>query len=149
MAVAPVIKCFICIRDVGRFRKYCPRCRKFIYRAGNKMAHVTALKRDYDPVHDVFRCHYTRIALEENDRRSPKYLTFDHMVPGVEGKENMVTTFALLNENKTDMSFEEYVAFSREIVRASETGEFDERVLELEHWYRLVRNRKGAGAKKG
>ena len=31
-------KCFICIRDRGKMKKYCPRCRKFVYRAGNKLA---------------------------------------------------------------------------------------------------------------
>jgi hypothetical protein len=46
------------------------------------------------------------------------------------------------------MTFEEYVAFSREVVRAHDGGRVDERVLELKHWYRLVRpgmGRRGHG----
>ena len=132
-------KCYICNRDRGHWRKYCDRCRKFVYRAGKKSAHVAALKRDYDPVHDCFRCHYTHIRLEENDTKSPRYLTFDHMIPGNEDIENLVLTFAAYNEKKTDMSYEENIAFCREVVRAHETGEFDERVLDLDYWYRMRR----------
>jgi hypothetical protein len=134
-----MVKCDICIRDVGKWRKYCSRCRRFVYRAGQKAAHVAALKRDYDKEKDVFRCHYTRIILEENDRHSPRYLTFDHLVPGVKGKDNQVITFAVLNEQKTDLGYDEYVAFCRQVVRNHDTGGFDERVLELKHWFRLVR----------
>lgn len=109
---------------------------------------MAALIRDYDPVHDVFRCHRTHVALEENDPKSPKYLTFDHSEPGVETPENLFLTMAVLNESKTDMTWPEYVAFAREIVRANDTGEFDEKVLEFKHWYRLVRRgRKGRGRK--
>ena len=132
-------KCFICIRDKGKWRKYCDRCRKFVYRAGKKSTHVAALKRDYDPSEDCFRCHYTHKKLEENDRKSPKYLTFDHMTPGIETEENVVITMALYNEHKTDMSYEEHIAFSREVVRAHETGEFDERVLDVDYWFRMRR----------
>jgi hypothetical protein len=139
-----MVKCFICIRDVGPWRKYCSRCRRLVYRAGQKMAHVIALKRDYDEKLDLFRCHYTHIVLEENDRHSPKYLTFDHIVPGLKGEDNMVITFAALNEQKTDMSMDEYEAFCRQMVICFDTGEFDESVLELKHWYRAVR-RKGTG----
>jgi hypothetical protein len=132
-------KCNICNRDRGHWRKYCDRCRKFVYRAGKKSAHVAALKRDYDPVKDCFRCHYTHIILEEKDTKSPKYLTFDHMVPGNEDIDNLVLTFAAYNEKKTDMSYEEHVAFSREVVRAAEGKGFDEKVLDLKHWYRMRR----------
>ncbi len=132
-------KCYICDRDRGHWRKYCDRCRKFVYRAGKKSAHVAALKRDYDPEKDCFRCHYTHIILEENDTKSPKYLTFDHSIPGNEDIENLVLTFAAYNEKKTDLSYEENIAFCREVVRAHETGEFDERVLDLEYWYRMRR----------
>jgi hypothetical protein len=133
-----MVKCDICIRDVGKYRKYCQRCHKFVYRAGRKMAHVLALKRDYDEEHDVFRCHYTHIVLDENDPKSPRYLTFDHLVPGLKTVDNQVITFALYNENKTDMTNDEFVAFSREVVRAHDTGEFDERVLDIGHWIRKV-----------
>jgi hypothetical protein len=132
-------KCDICIRDRGHWRKYCDRCRKFVYRAGRKAAHVAALKRNYDDKKDVFRCHYTHIILEENNRKSPKYLTFDHKIPGREDIENLVITSAAYNEKKTDMSYEEHIAFCKEVVRAHETGEFDEKVLDLEYWFRMRR----------
>ena len=112
-AGSPGGKCYICIRDRGKYRKYCPRCRKFVYRAGRKAAHVAALKRDYDDKKDIFRCHCTHIPLEENDRKSPKYLTFDHLIPGNEDIENLVLTFAAYNEKKTDMSYEENIAFDK------------------------------------
>ena len=110
-----------------------------MYRAGRKAAHVAALILDYDAEHDCFRCHYTHIKLEENDRKSPKYLTFDHMTPGIETEENVVITMALDNEHKTDMSYEEHIAFSREVVRAHETGQFDESVLDVDYWFRMRR----------
>jgi len=134
-----MVKCFICIRDRGIMRKYCPRCRKFVYRAGNKAAHVLALILDYDPVTDTFRCHYTKIPLEENDSKSPRYLTFDHLEPGGKEKGNLVLTFALYNEGKTDMTYEEHVAFCREVVRAHDGGKFDEKVLKLKYWLRMAR----------
>jgi len=136
-------KCFICIRDRGKMKKYCPRCRKFVYRAGNKQAHVQALILDYDPVNDVFRCHYTKIPLEEDDTKSPRYLTFEHVDPDGGEKGNVVLTMAVLNESKTDMTYDEYVRFCREVVRAHDGGRFDEKVLDLKHWYRLARLRAG------
>jgi|GEM_PF-2335375 len=45
---------------------------------------------DYDPVTDSFLCHYTRKRLEEDDTKSPKCLTLDHMTPGVETDDNVV-----------------------------------------------------------
>jgi hypothetical protein len=136
-----MVKCFICIRDRGIMKKYCPRCRKFVYRAGNKAAHVLALILDYDPVTDTFRCHYTKIVLEEKDSKSPRYLTFDHVVPGGGEKGNLVLTFALYNEGKTDMTDDEHVAFCREVVRAHDGGKFDENVLKLKYWLRMARLR--------
>jgi hypothetical protein len=50
-------------------------------------------------------------------------------------------TFALYNEGKTDMTDEEHVAFCREVVRAHDKGKFDEKVLKLKYWYRMVRLR--------
>ena len=138
-AGSPGGKCYICIRDRGKYRKYCPRCRKFVYRAGRKAAHVAALKQDYDDKNDCFRCHYTHIKLEENDRKSPRYLTFDHVIPGRNDIDNQMLTFALYNEHKTDMSYEEHIAFSREVVRAHETGQFDEKVLDVDYWFRMRR----------
>ncbi len=132
-------KCYICNRDRGKWRKYCDRCRKFVYRAGRKAAHVAALKREYDPVHDCFRCHYTHIRLEENDTKSPRYLTFDHMVPGKDDVENQVLTFALYNAQKTDLAYDEHIAICREVVRAADGGTFDERVLDVDYWFRMRR----------
>lgn len=52
------------------------------------------------------------------------------------------------HENKTDMTYEEHVAFCREVVRAADGGKFDEKVLRLKNWYRMVRRRKAGGAGK-
>jgi hypothetical protein len=146
--VISLAKCHICIRDRGRWRKYCDRCRRLVYRAGNKMGHVLALQRDYDEEKDVFRCHYTKVALVEDDPKSPRYLAFDHLVPGMKGKDNIVTTMMLYNASKTDMDYDEHVAFCREVVRASEGKGFDERVLVLGHWMRMaaMRARRGRRA---
>ena len=40
------------------------------------------------------------------------------------------------------MTYEEHVAFCREVVRAADGGKFDEKVLRLKNWYRMVRRRK-------
>ncbi len=56
-----------------------------------------ALRLDNDPVHDEFRCHCSKMALVEDDPKSPRCLTFDHVVPGGEEKGNMVLTSALYN----------------------------------------------------
>jgi hypothetical protein len=143
-------KCVICIRDRGKWRKYCSRCRRFVYRAGSKSAHVAALKRDYDGKTDVFRCHYTKIVLNEDDPKSPRYLTFDHMVPAVAGKDNMVITFAMLNEMKTDLSYDQLIRIDRALVKCHDTGKFDEKVLDVGNWVRMARpKRKRAAAGKG
>ena len=138
-AVKSATKCDICLRPIEPPHKYCPRCSKFICRAGRGMAHVNAPKRDYDPVHDVFRCHYTGVVLEEKDTKSPKYLTYDHLIPGLKTVDNEVITMALINEIKTDMTYDEFLALAREIIRHEDRGgAFDERVLDIKHRYRMI-----------
>jgi hypothetical protein len=46
------------------------------------------------------------------------------------------------NEKKSDMSYEKHVTFSRKVVRAAEGKGFDERVLDLEYWYRMRRRQR-------
>ena len=134
-----MVKCDICIRQALPPHKYCPRCDRLVDRAGRGMAHVLALKRDYDPVHDVFRCHYTGVVLDENDTKSPLYLTYDHLIPGLKTVDNLVITAAIINEMKTDLTWDEFVAIARQVVVHEDGGKFDKSVLDVKHWLRLVK----------
>jgi len=50
-------------------------------------------------------CYYTGMALVLDNRKSPRYLVFDHFIPGDSSK--IVITSAWFNEIKSDMSIDE------------------------------------------
>ena len=52
-------------------------------------------------------CFYTGMALDLENRKSPLYLVFDHLVPG--DSSRVVITAAVVNEMKSDMAQDEFV----------------------------------------
>ena len=112
------------------------------------MSHVIALKRDYDEKIDGFRDHYTGVVLDETNTKSPRYLTYDHLIPGLKTVDNQVVTMAIINEIKTDLTWEEFVAIARQVVAHEDGAVFDERVLDVKHWLRFVNPRMANRPKK-
>jgi len=67
------------------------------------------------------------VLLEEKDFHDPWYIVFDHVIPG---GTRLEVTASWVNGMKSDMTFEGFRAFVRELERVLRTGEaFDVRVL--------------------
>src|SRR5205814_3074892 len=88
----------------------------------NKDARFWAMKRQWDPEIEAFRCAYTDIAmtLDPGSRRSA---TWEHGTPGVESSVVLVTD--LVNKMKADMKEPEFKTMVRALARRFD-GEFDE-----------------------
>jgi hypothetical protein len=125
--------CFVCKKIVPRYSKYCPRCRLHTYGHSEKKARALALIASWDEKRKGFKCHYTDVILEEKDRSSPYYLTFDHRTPGKKG--DLVVCAAWVNSMKNELSEEEFRAVIIELARSRETGEpFNMAVAEFKYW---------------
>ena len=57
--------------------------------------------RTYDYI-----CHYTKIPLDMDDPKSPRYCVFDHWIPG--DPKRIVLTTALVNDMKTEQTEDEF-----------------------------------------
>ena len=119
----------------------CKRCKKFLDRLDtrrhivrNKKARLEALKNGFNKTGKYFECHYTHIRLEENDSKSPRYLSFDHVVPRDESE--MVIVAQLINDMKSDMSDEEFRSMVKQLASHFGGDEFDENMFILKHWKR-------------
>ena len=124
-------------RPRHRFARLCKRCKKLvdrvdIRRRADREARIRALKDAWRD--SVFHCHYTGIRLDENDRRDPRYLTFDHRTPRQE--DDVVVAAACINDMKSDLTEDEFWAVVRELAAKDAGGRFDARVLNLSHWKR-------------
>ena len=133
------MKCVICA-DPSRYRsKYCPRCRKFTTKyehAARRLAMVAAL----DKTINKFRCYYTNVILEENETKSPFYLTFDHITPGDNTK--LVCAARFVNELKTSMSESEFKNNIPLLADHFETGKpIDAKAFKLEFFSKAARKR--------
>ena len=128
--------CDICGKETAPRADYCPRCRKFIFHKPEHKARAAALKDAWDPVLNGFRCKYTGVKLNETNPRSRRYLTFDHVIPGARGR--LVVCCRLINEMKSDMTADEFVAVVRAFDTYRKTGVFPKEAIDLRHWVRLV-----------
>lgn len=137
--------CHVCERAAKPRAHYCPRCREYIYHKPEHLARKQAMKLAYDKAQDAFICHYTGILLDEHKPHTPWNLTFDHVIPGKKGGR-LVVASSLINDMKSDMSEDEFIAVIREFASYKTTGSFNKDAIHLEHWYRLVRpSRLGQG----
>ena len=101
-------KCDLCgKRTISPKSNHCRRCAHFTYCMNQRRIHKDAVKRIEDHVRrNGFVCEYTVIKLNLTDPKDPFYFSFDHMIPGDD--RTVKLTFALLNEMKSDMTFEEF-----------------------------------------
>jgi len=85
------------------------------------------------------------VVLDEDDPRSPWFLTFDCRVPGE--RETLVVAAWWVNMMKTDLSEEEFWKVVGKYDRyLREGGEFDRDVVEFRYWRRRnTRGRAGRG----
>jgi hypothetical protein len=127
----PENECPACGAGIGHMARYCARCRKFIMNHSDRAARIDAMKAAWDGERNGFVCHYSGILLDDKDHHSPFYLTFDHTVPGENGK--IVVAAYLFNEMKDALSEEEFWAVVKELVRMwDELTPFDKSVVKFE-----------------
>ena len=125
--------CRICQEPVPPRYKYCARCSRHWSDFIETAAHILAMMAAWDPVAKGFRCYYTGVLLEQTDRSSPWYMTFDHRIPGRKG--DLVLCAAWVNDMKTRLSEEEFRAVIMELDRHRITGEpFNMSVAKFEYW---------------
>jgi hypothetical protein len=79
------------------------------------------------------------VILDEDDPRSPWFLTFDHGVP--RDSQTLVVAAFWVNVVKTALSEDEFWKVVKELDRyLRRGGEFDKGVAEFEYWRRARRN---------
>jgi hypothetical protein len=128
--------CDICGEKPLPRAKYCKRCSWIVYHAGENLARVAGLKRAVRKERKLFLCRYTGLVLELVDIGSPRYVNFDHVVPGVKGRLEAVCAF--INRMKTAMTKREFDRVMRELARFKrEGGEFDGKVVRFRYWRKV------------
>ena len=135
--------CTVCGSPAKPRTLYCPRCRRFIFRKPNHRARAAALIESWDPVRRRFRCWYTGISLNETDPWSRRYLTFDHVIPGDDRR--LVVCCRLINEMKTDLTWDEFFTVIAAFDIYRKTGVFPKETVNLEHWSRTAKTTLRAG----
>jgi len=81
MGEKPTENCIICGKPSFKGSVYCPRCRRFTQGGKDCLARRAAMKASYDKEADGFRCQYTGILLDDQNGKSPWYVSFDHKCP--------------------------------------------------------------------
>ena len=131
-------KCDLCgKRTFSPKSNHCRRCAHFTKSMNQRKIHKDAVKEIEDHVRrHGFVCQYTGRKLNLTDPKDPFYFSFDHMIPG--GKI-VKLTFALLNEMKSDMTFEEFEYYIHQFDKCFTTGKpiIKKR---LKYWFRLTKN---------
>jgi len=128
--------CDICGEKPPPRAKYCKRCSWIVYHAGENLQRVAGLKRAVRKKRKLFLCRYTGLVLELVDIGSPRYINFDHVVPGVKGRLEAVCAF--INRMKTAMTKREFDRVMRELARyRREGGEFDRKVVRFRYWRKV------------
>jgi hypothetical protein len=127
--------CEICGAKPPPRTKYCARCGGFVYKAGENLARVAAMKRVCRK--GVFYCEYTGLPLNDSDPRSPLYMEFDHPTPGKKGRLKAVVAF--VNRMKTDLSEVEFWKVIHELARFRREGGTFRDVIKFRHWFRMAR----------
>jgi hypothetical protein len=112
------MKCSICPNKARERSRYCALCADHVMSVPEGRARVAALKRARRP--DGFHCEYSGALLSLTDTSDPFYLHFDHRTPGV--KNDLAATGALINQSKTNLTWQEFPAVVREAVTHWDTG---------------------------
>ena len=92
-------------------------------RAVDKQARMRAMKRQFDPSIDGYRCYFSNVPLElaAGTRRSAEWA---HLTPGDEG--SVVLACKLVNRMQTDLTEPEFEALVKALARRFEGEPFDE-----------------------
>ena len=130
--------CVVCGDGALKRSRYCRRCHNFVESENEHETRMKALKKGWSSKADGFVCHYTGIKLEEKDRTSPWYLTFDHKIPGRKGGTLLVAA-RFVNGMKTDLAEDEFRAMTRQLVSKFKGGQFDRSKVEFRYYHRGVR----------
>ena len=129
--------CDVCSVDIHPLAYLCKRCKRFIDRVDargrpNRDARIKALKRAWDG--EAFRCYYSGVALVEDNPKDPRYVTFDHRTPRIEG--DIVLAAAAINDMKSDMSEREFRSMVAQLAERFSGGKLEEKAFKLKFWKR-------------
>ena len=133
--------CVVCGKKSLWHSRYCARCQKFIKSETEHEARAKALTKAWSAKRDGFICHYTGLKLEEQNKGSPLYLSFDHRIPAKRGGVLLVAA-RFVNGMKSDLSEDEFRAMVRELAKKFGGGEFDRSKLKFRYYHRAVRPKK-------
>ena len=85
-------------------------------------------------------CHLTGVRLDETGASSPRFMTFDHVVPGDDSTP--VVCARWVDRMKVELTEDGFRAITVEHVRYQrEGGELDRRVVDFEYWLSYHRQR--------
>jgi len=107
------MRCLVCSKPIPPTRHYCDRCAKYFAVRRDQLKRRAALRAAYDPDIDAFRCHWTRVPLDELDPNDPLYISFDHLEPVREA--TLVVTSELVNSMKFELGPKEFPLAVREL----------------------------------
>jgi hypothetical protein len=130
-------KCCLCGRPVYAPRAmYCYGCHEFVHSMDNRRINNDAAKQILKHVHrHGFVCEYTETPLNMTDYKDPFYYEFDHSVPG--DRNRVALTFSLLNEMKSEMTFNEFKYYVGQFADFLRTGAKIKK-RKLSHWYKFA-----------
>lgn len=100
------------------------RLQSGIVRRADRQARIDALTASWDAEGGCFRCHYTGVALAEDDHRDDRYLSWERRTRGDES--SVVVTSALVSRMMTDLSEQEFQRMVAGLHSRFSGGAFDE-----------------------
>jgi len=127
-----VRSCFVCSRPSTR--RYCDRCSRLLGIRHDSTKRRAALREAYDRDLDAFRCHWSRVPLDERDPRDPFHISFDHFYPVRSSR--LVVSSELLNSMKFELGPEEFPPVVRELAAHRAGAPFRRDVVKFEWWGR-------------
>jgi len=141
------VHCPCCGEPANPRARGCRRCARLINRVDprgrpDKDARVKALIAAWDSAEGFYRCHYSGVPLltDVEERGSPRYLSWDHTRPGVEGE--VVVAAQVVNDMKSDMTVEEFNRLVQSLARRIEGGpDAKPKDFDLKHFHRGERAR--------
>ena len=139
--VPNIAGCEVCHRKTSKFALFCRECQKIIQRGLRNRERVPPMKDSWDEAEQGFICYLTRLNVELHDRKSPRYITFDHRTPRMAG--TLAVAVAFVNLMKTDLSEEEFWLVIGELADHFRTGKpFNRDIIKFIYWKRPKMPRK-------
>jgi len=126
------MKCDICPHDAILRSIYCPRCRPLVATKAESKKRAAALIQDYDGQIDGFRCRWTKLVLDTNDRYGPLSLCFDHIIP--RKSSALATSSILANSMKSDLGPEEFPLAIKHLALHHAGQPFDRDIIGFIYW---------------